>query len=320
MNNLNVMKLDNSKILVTGGFGALGYNLLNYLTENYKCSIHVIDNFSAGHSNFSNQVSFSYIDIGNTEKVNTFFNAYKPNYIFHLAAHFANQNSVDHPLSDINTNIIGIVNLFESQKNNPELKKIIFASSSCVYSNSEIMAEDIQVSPYDTPYAINKYVGELYSKYYAEIHGLPVVSARIFNSFGPAEMPGQYRNVIPNFIQKALSNQDIVITGTGEETRDFTYVLDTVDLLLKLATSTYSNAEIFNAGTGKKMSILTLAQKIIALSNSKSQIKFTAPRNWDHVTDRLANVEKSKKLLNYNPIHDIDESLIKTINWIKEKL
>jgi UDP-glucose 4-epimerase len=314
------MTLDNSKILVTGGFGALGHNLIQYLTANYNCSIHVIDNFSAGHANFINNVTFSYIDIGNTEKINTFFKDYKPNYIFHLAAHFANQNSVDHPLSDINTNIIGVVNLFEAQKNNPELKKIIFASSSCVYGNSEIMAEEIQVSPYDTPYAINKYVGELYSKYYAEIHGMPVVSARIFNSFGPGEMPGQYRNVIPNFIQKALANQDIVITGTGSETRDFTYVLDTVDLLLKLATSSYKNAEIFNGGTGTKLSILTLAQKIIALSNSKSQIKFTEPRNWDHVKDRLSNIEKSKKLLNYYPQHDMEEGLVKTINWIKEKL
>ena len=314
------MNLDNSKILVTGGFGALGYNLINYLTANYNCSIHVIDNFSAGHANFMNQVSFSYIDIGNTEKLTTFFKDYKPNYIFHLAAHFANQNSVDHPLSDINTNVIGVVNLFEAQKNNPELKKIIFASSSCVYGNSELMAEEIQVSPYDTPYAINKYVGELYSKYYAEIHGIPVISARIFNSFGPGEMPGQYRNVIPNFILKALKNEDIVITGTGNETRDFTYVLDTVDLLLKLATSDYKNAEIFNGGTGTKLSVLELAQKIIRLSNSNSQIKFTAPRNWDHVKDRLSNIGKSKNLLNYNPQHDLEEGLLNTINWIKGKL
>lgn len=314
------MTLDNSKILITGGFGALGYNLLNYLTANYNCTIHVIDNFSAGHANFTNQVSFSYIDIGNTEKVNTFFKDYKPNYIFHLAAHFANQNSVDHPLSDINTNIIGVVNLFEAQKNNSELKKIIVASSSCVYGNSEMMSEEIQVSPYDTPYAINKYVGELYSKYYSEIHNIPVVNARIFNSFGPGEMPGQYRNVIPNFILKALKNEDIFITGTGNETRDFTYVLDTVDLLIKLATSNYINAEIFNGGTGTKLSILELAKKIIILSNSKSQIKFTAPRNWDHVKDRLSNIEKSKKLLGYNPQYDLEDGLLKTINWIKEKI
>lgn len=314
------MTFNNSKILITGGFGALGYNLIQYLTANYNCTIQVIDNFSAGHTNFSDKVVFTYVDIGNTEKLTTFFKSYQPNYIFHLAAHFANQNSVDHPLSDINTNVIGVVNLFETQKNNKELKKIIFASSSCVYGNSEIMKEDIHVSPYDTPYAINKFVGELYAKYYAEIHAIPTVSARIFNSFGPGEMPGQYRNVIPNFIQKALLNQTISITGTGDETRDFTYVEDTVDLLSKLALSEYKQAEVFNGGTGTKVSIKKLAEEIIALTQSNSKIEYTPPRVWDHVKNRCSNIEKSKKLVNYNPDYDFRLGLIKTIDWLKEKL
>jgi len=314
------MTFNNSNILITGGFGALGYNLIQYLTANYNCTIHVIDNFSAGHTNFSDKVVFTYVDIGNTEKLTTFFNNYHPNFIFHLAAHFANQNSVDHPLSDINTNVVGVVNLFETQKENKELKKIIFASSSCVYGNSNIMKEDTHVAPYDTPYAINKFVGELYCKYYAEIHAIPIVGARIFNSFGPGEMPGQYRNVIPNFIHKALLNQTIKITGTGDETRDFTYVADTVDLLLKLALSEYKLAEVFNGGTGNKVSIKKLAEKIIVLTESKSEITYTAPRVWDHVKDRQANIEKSQELLNYNPDYDFELGLKKTIAWLKEKL
>jgi UDP-glucose 4-epimerase len=314
------MTFNNSKILITGGFGALGHNLIRFLKENYECNIHVIDNLSVGHTNFFNGVDFSYIDIGNTEKLNTFFKNYKPNYIFHLAAHFANQNSVDHPLSDINTNVIGMVNLFETQKSNNELKKIIFASSSCVYGNSKIMKEDNDVSPFDTPYAINKYVGELYSKYYAEIHQIPTVSARIFNSFGPGEMPGQYRNVIPNFIQKAILNQTIKITGTGQETRDFTYVDDTVDLLLKLALSDYKLAEVFNGGTGVKVSIKKLAEEIISLTGSKSEIEYTLPRSWDHIKDRCANIEKSKELVGYNPDYDFRLGLKKTIDWLKGKM
>jgi UDP-glucose 4-epimerase len=313
------MTFNNSKILITGGFGALGYNLIQYLTANYNCTIHVIDNFSAGHANFSDKIVFTYVDIGNTEKLSTFFKNYQPNYIFHLAAHFANQNSVDHPLSDINTNVIGVVNLFETQKDNKELKKIIFASSSCVYGNSEIMKEDIHVAPYDTPYAINKFVGELYCKYYAEIHGIPTVSARIFNSFGPGEMPGQYRNVIPNFIQRAVLNQTIKITGTGDETRDFTYVEDTLALLLKLALSEYKLAEVFNGGTGNKVSIKKLAEEIISLTESKSEIVYSAPRVWDHVKDRCSNIEKSRELVGYNPDYDFRLGLIKTIDWLKGK-
>ena len=314
------MTFDNSKILITGGFGALGYNLIQYLKSNYNCEIQVIDNFSAGHVNFSNDVNFFYIDIGNTEKMNSFLKKYQPNFIFHLAAHFANQNSVDHPLSDISTNVVGLVNLFETQKNNTELKKIIFASSSCVYGNYKIMTEDINVSPYDTPYAINKYVGELYAKYYSEIHKIPIVSARIFNSFGPGEMSGNYRNVIPNFIHKALLNQPIYITGSGDETRDFTYVLDTVHLLSKMAVSEYCNAEIFNGGTGTNLKIKVLAEKIIELTDSTSEIRYIEPRNWDHVKDRCSNIEKSQKLLDYNPKFDFEEGLKLTINWIKTKL
>lgn len=314
------MTFNNSKILITGGFGALGYNLIQYLIKNYNCTIHVIDNFSAGHVNFSNEVAFSHVDIGNTEKLNTFFKNYQPNYIFHLAAHFANQNSVDHPLSDISTNIVGVVNLFEAQKDNKELKKIIFSSSSCVYGNSQIMSEELQVAPYDTPYAINKYVGELYCKYYAEIHNVPVVSARIFNSFGPGEMPGKYRNVIPNFIQKALLNETIIITGTGNETRDFTYVEDTINLLAKLALSEYGKAEVFNGGTGTKRSIKEITEEIIFLTGSHSKIVYASPRSWDHVKDRCSSIEKSQTLLGYKPNHDFREGIVKTIEWIKNKL
>lgn len=309
-----------TKVLITGGIGALGFNLTQKLKAQEEYGLHILDNLSSGIVNLSNDIEFSYMDIGNTEKINSFFTKYKPNLIFHLAAHFANQNSVDHPVSDAITNVIGIINLLESQKNNTSLQKVVYASSSCVYGNCEVMREDVSVTPYDTPYAINKYVGELYCKYYAEIHKIPLVCARIFNSYGPGEMPGQYRNVIPNFIKKALQNEDIVITGNGDETRDFTYVSDTVNLLIKLANSDYKNAEIFNGGTGVKISIRHLAELIIKLTGSDSKIIYTPRRNWDHVKDRQSNITKSQKLLHYHPNFDFEEGLINTIKWIKSKM
>jgi nucleoside-diphosphate-sugar epimerase len=309
-----------NRILITGGFGAIGINLINKLLENNLNEIHVIDNLSAGTANFSSKVQFSHLDISNSEKVNSFFNKYKPNFIFHLAAHFANQNSVDHPISDVETNVIGVINILESQKTNEFLQKFVYASSSCVYGNCSEMSETTEISPYDTPYAINKYVGELYGKYYAEIHKIPLICARIFNSFGPGEMPGQYRNVIPNFVNKALLNEDIIITGSGNETRDFTFVNDTVDLLIKLSESSFNKAEIFNAGTGTKTSINYLANKIVELTNSKSQIIYKEARGWDHVKNRCSDISKSSQHLNYNPNSDFESSLIDTINWIREKL
>lgn len=314
------MGFNNSKILITGGFGALGYNLIQHLQAHYQCEIHVVDNLSAGIVNFDTTVAFTHLDISNAEKVASFFEGYTPNYIFHLAAHFANQNSVDHPVSDASTNVLGVINIFESQRKNTELRKIIFASSSCVYGNSKIMKETDAVSPYDTPYAINKYVGELYCKYYAEIQHIPSVCIRIFNSFGPGEMPGAYRNVIPNFIKKALQHEPIYITGTGEETRDFTFVSDTVALLLQLALSEYTNAEVFNGGTGKRTTIKHLAETIVKYTHSRSEIIYTEPRNWDRVNDRMADISKSKSLLGYAPDYDFEEGIIATIQWIKMKL
>lgn len=303
------------KVLVTGGLGAIGYNLIKKLNE-LNFEIRIIDNLTSGISNFSNLIDTNILDITNNEKLETYFKNYKPNYIFHLAAHFANQNSVDHPRSDTETNILGLINILESQKNNNELKKFIYASSSCVYGNASRMSEDVSVNPFETPYAINKYVGELYTNYYNKIHSIPAVIIRVFNSFGPGEMPGKYRNVIPNFILKALKNEDIVITGTGEETRDFTNVGDTVNLFIKLATSDFNSSEIFNGGTGKKTTIKYLADTIIRLTKSKSKIIFKEKRDWDHVNDRCSNIEKSRDLLGYSPCKDFEEGLIETINWI----
>ena len=314
------MSKKNIKVLITGGFGAIGYNLAQKLQKDDKYEIHIIDNLSAGSANFSPKLTFTYLDLSNSEKVNNFFKHYQPNVIFHLAAHFANQNSVDHPISDTYTNVIGSINLFEAQKNNSELLKIVYASSSCVYGNCDIMTETANVRPYETPYAINKFVGELYCKYYAEIHKIPSVCIRLFNSFGPGEMPGNYRNVIPNFINKALNNEDILITGTGNETRDFTYIDDTIDLLIKSAESQYINAEVFNAGTGKKLSIKELAENIIKLTNSTSKILYTSPRGWDHIKDRCSDISKSSALLGYKPESILKEGLTETINWLKKRL
>lgn len=313
------MNSGKTKVLITGGFGALGINLINSLKQADSFEIYVLDNLSSGVANIQTDVSFTYLDIGNKEKVDSFFGKFQPEIIFHLAAHFANQNSVDHPVSDVTTNVLGLINLFEAQKKNTALKKIIYASSSCVYGALEIMNEANFVTPYETPYAINKYVGELYCKYYAEIHRLPVVCARIFNSFGPGELPGQYRNVIPNFILKAIRGEDIFVTGTGNETRDFTYVSDTVELLLKLANSAFRNAEIFNGGTGTKTTIKYLAETIVRITKSKSKIIYSEARSWDHVKHRCSDISKSKVNLGYTPVTNFEVGLLETVEWIQSK-
>ena len=309
------------KILVTGGSGAIGYNLVKKLSKEDKYYIYVLDDLSSSKALSPMQnVEFIHMSITNNEKLTPLLAELKPNFIFHLAAHFANQNSVDYPVSDIKTNIVGFVHVLESQRTNRELEKIVYASSSCVYGNIESMEEDTDVSPYETPYAINKYVGELYCKYYSEIHKLPTVCVRIFNTFGPGEYPGEYRNVIPNFIAKALRNEPLIITGTGNETRDFTFVDNTVDLLFKSAFSDYRSGEVFNGGTGVVHKVSDIAKMIIELTNSESDISLTGARSWDHVSDRRSDISKSKEALGYSPVLDMENQLRVTCEWMRKEL
>ncbi len=305
-------------IVITGGCGAIGVNLVNKLLADGRDNIHVVDNLSSGTNGVPGGVEFSNIDIGNREKTDRFFDEVRPTAIFHLAAHFANQNSVDHPLSDTATNVVGLINILEAQVRNTDLGKFVYASSSCVYGHSEFMSETDDVSPFDTPYAINKYAGELYCKYYSEIKDVPTVCGRIFNNFGPGEEPGAYRNVIPNFILRALRNEDIPITGTGDETRDFTYVDNTVDLLLRMESSPYSNADAFNSGTGVGLSIRELAETIVDVTGSSSKITYTPPRSWDRVKHRRSNIAKSRELLGYDPQPRLREELQSTVDWIRK--
>lgn len=315
--------MKNSTILVTGGVGAIGINLIQKLLSVEVEKIVIVDNLSSGHLNFlpkDEKMEFYATDIYRLDELSTIFNQYKFNYIFHLAAHFANQNSVDHPLSDIQTNIIGTMNLLELSKTQQDLKKFIYASSSCVYGDSKFMSETNFIYPHETPYAINKYTAEIYTKYYAHLFKIPTISIRIFNTYGPYEVAGKYRNVIPKFIENALLQKDIIITGDGSETRDFTYCEDTINLLIQAARSDEKNGDYFNAGTGKETKINALAKTIVDLTGSSSKIIFQPRREWDLVTSRVSDISMSQKTLGYNPTISLTNGLTKYISWYKEYL
>lgn len=311
-------ELKNARILLTGGAGFIGNNLVRRLLQNEVSQIVIMDNQSSGMAVFlpdDPRIIFVGMDIDKMDKLNFVINQHEFDYVFHLAAHFANQNSVDHPFSDIQTNIVGTVSLLEILKFHKSLRKFIYASSSCVYGTATEMNEGTFIYPSETPYSINKYTAELYTQYYAHLFHVPTVSIRIFNTYGPYELAGKYRNVIPNFIEKALNSEDLVITGTGRETRDFTYVEDLVDLMLKAALSPSKEGEIFNGGTGRKTEILQMAQIIKEVTGSQSNIVFKPARNWDKVKDRMSDTSKSVRELGYSPSVDIREGLGKTIKW-----
>ena len=314
-------QLKNARVLVTGGAGFIGNNLVRRLLQCEVSQIVIMDNQSSGMSVFlpnDARIIFVGMDIDKMDKLNFVINQHTFDYVFHLAAHFANQNSVDHPFSDIQTNIVGTVGLLEILKFHKSLKKFVYASSSCVYGTTENMTEETYIYPSETPYSINKYTAELYTQYYAHLFHVPTLSIRIFNTYGPYEMAGKYRNVIPNFIEKAINGEELIITGTGKETRDFTFVEDLVDLMLLAACSEYKEGEIFNGGTGAKTEILKMAEIIKGETNSNSAITFKPARNWDKVKDRMSDTSKSANALGYSPKVSIEEGLKKTIKWYQD--
>lgn len=304
-------------VLVTGGAGAIGANLVRALIP-LGAKVVVIDNLSSGfRENIADIPEATFIDgdIINSGKLAEAF-SFKPDVVFHLAAFFANQNSIDHPLDDINANIVGTLRVLEESLK-VKVQSILYANTSCMYAAEGNWAEDGTDVRHETPYSISKFTGEQYSKFFYKHYRLPVVSARIFNSYGPWERPGKYRNVIPNFFEKALRGESLTITGTGDETRSFTYVDDTVHGLLLAAASFDNSWQIYNIGSNKETKIKDLAEKINFITGNKAPILFAPRRDWDKTLKRQPNISKAEKRLGFTPTTTLDEGLARTHEWFK---
>jgi nucleoside-diphosphate-sugar epimerase len=169
-----------------------------------------------------------------------------------------------------------------------------------------------------TPYQVTKMLGELYCNFFSNHYGLQVVKPRFFNSYGPGEVPGQYRNVIPNFIYWAMKGQPLPITGSGEETRDFAYVGDIVDGLLRGGYYQSAIGEEFNLASEVETKIIDLANMINEATDNKAGISFAERRKWDTKSRLLASVDKARKLIGYNPEIPFEKGLKNTVQWFRE--
>ncbi|MGB9831274.1 MAG: NAD-dependent epimerase/dehydratase family protein [Fervidicoccus fontis] len=311
----------NKRILITGGAGCIGSNLIRVLL-NVAERIIVIDDLSAAYDwNIpkDSKVIFIRGSILDEEKMKRAF-SYKPNYVFHLAAHFANQNSVDHPETDLLVNGLGTLKTLE-YANLAGVEKFVFASSGCSVYGSQAplpLKEDFVSLHLDTPYQINKLVGELYCNYFHDYYKLPVAIARYFNVYGPGEVPGRYRNVIPNFMWWAMHGQPLPITGTGEETRDFTFVEDIVDGTLRMGVVEEAVGEAINLASGTETRVIDLANWINEITGNKAGIVFKPRRDWDKAIRRRASIEKARRILGYEPKTDMRTGLRKVYEWFKE--
>lgn len=310
---------DGKTILVTGGAGAIGGNLCRKLSELNAGKVIILDDLSSSYKwNIPQAKNIMFVkgSVLDDEMLKRVFKE-KPNYVFHLAAHFANQNSVDNPETDLMVNGMGILKVLEYAQL-VDIERFVYSSSGCgVYgldSKMPFEEHDTSISLH-TPYQVTKLIGELYTNYFHNLYKMPIVNARFFNVFGPGEVPGIYRNVIPNFFYWAMNGQALPITGDGTETRDWTYVDDIISGLLAMGVKEEAIGEAFNLGSAKEHRVIDMANMVNELTGNDAGIRFAERRNWDVKCRLLSSVEKAQNVLGYKPSMQFEEGLKSVQQW-----
>lgn len=314
-------------ILVTGGAGAIGSNLIIALSSLVGSTgkIVILDNLSSIKEKDPwnvtplQNVLFVEGDIRSDIELKRVFKE-DISIVYHLAAFFANQNSVDYPERSADVDVIGQIKLLEYSRL-ARIERFVYASSGCaIYGSYGKMPleEDFISMHLTTPYQINKMTGEMYCNFYGHHYDMKIVNCRFFNSFGPGEVPGQYRNVIPNFIYWGMKNQALPLTGTGEETRDFTNVMDLVQGLVKAGFYKEAIGENFNLAAGREISIRQLADLVNEVTGNPTPIIFKPRRKWDTKMRLLASIKKAEQLVDYKPVVEFREGLFQNIEWFRD--
>lgn len=301
--------------LVTGGAGAIGSHLVVALLRDGH-QVTVIDDLSSGHRNLVPEKAR--LVVGSIEDDAVLSKGFesRPEWVFHLAALFANQNSVDHPQRDLLVNGLGMVKVLERCVNSGT-RKLLYTSSSCVYGGRATMKEDEPPEELDTPYAVSKLLGEHYCQLWSRLHSLDTVIVRLFNTYGPHEYPGRYRNVIPNFIAMAMRGEPLPITGTGEETRDFNFVTDTVAGLVDAMAAETAPGDVYNLASGSATKIIDLANTINTLAKNSAGVLLKPRRNWDQVLHRRGDPTKARAKFGFAPKVTIADGVAQTLSWLK---
>lgn len=301
------------RAIVTGGAGFIGSHLVRALVER-GCEVVVIDNLAATCSlrlieDLFPRVEFVHGDIRLVEDLERIGRG-PYDVVYHLAASFANELSMEHPTIDMRSNIEGTLNVL-SLARRVGCGLFVYTGSSSSYGDIPVpFDEEGPTRPY-TPYAISKQVGESYVR----SSGLPHAVFRLFNVYGPGDPPGRYRNAVPNMI-KAVDGVDGAIRILGHEaTRDFTYVDDVVRVLLD---AHHAAGHVVNVGTGQETPIVELARQILALYDlPDSRMRFEDARSWDRVVRRCASVARLRDLYGWVPSTPLGDGLRRAACWMR---
>ncbi len=313
------------KILVTGGAGFIGSNLVKALLQDDRVQrVRVLDNLSTGSLEnlveIKNHPAFEWME-GDIRDYTTCLAACEGiDAISHQAALGSVPRSIQDPITTNNVNITGTINIFTAAKERG-VKRIVYAASSSTYGDHPGLpkVEDKIGRPL-SPYAVTKYVNELYARVFADVYGMQFIGLRYFNIFGPFQNPkGPYAAVIPLFVQSLLNQEPPHINGDGSHSRDFTYVDNAVQAN-RLAIFTENEEavnQVYNIACGEQTTLLQLFDGLNAEAKTSMRPTHGADRKGD-VKHSLANIDKAKNLLGYNPAITVKEGLKKTFQWYKE--
>jgi UDP-glucose 4-epimerase len=325
-----------SHVLVVGGAGFVGSNLVRELLRRQPRRILIVDNLlSAERCNVPDDPRITFIEGSITRDDLLASLPADLDYAFHLATFHGNQNSIADPLADHEHNTLTSLKLFYRLKDLKKLRRVVYASAGCTvaektYGPATATTEDAPVSLYlDSPYQMSKIFGEFYANYFFKQYGLPVVKARFQNVYGPGEILGAglwrgtaatvWRNVIPTFIYLALKRRPLRVENGGQATRDFIYVQDIVRGLLACA-SRGRSGEVYNLASGQETSILDLAHLINELTGNPAGIELAPKRPWDHSGKRFGSTAKAQRELGFTAQVDLRRGLEQTIAWTQEHL
>ncbi len=305
--------IKNKLIVVTGGAGFIGSHIAWELSK--ENDVVVIDDLSSGsRDNVPPAARFIKMDVRDERVENVVREA---DYVFHEAAVVSVVDSFRDPVRTEDVNVSGTLRIIKGMLEGSG--KLVFASSAAVYGdNPNLPLRESEAPRPLSPYGVTKAAVEQYLSVYNKVYGLPTVTLRYFNVFGPRQGFNQYAGVISIFINRALRGEPLVIYGDGLQTRDFIYVKDVVEANVLVAESRRANGRVFNVGRGESVSIIRLAELIKEITGSTSSIAFDRPRPGD-IRHSLADVTELKSL-GFRPRWSLRDGLERTVEWYRRKM
>ena len=304
--------------LVTGGAGFIGSHLAQTLVDRGE-TVRIADDLSTGRrANLAAIDGRAEVLTGDLADV-SFARAAVDGmeYVLHQAAIPSVPRSVTDPLTSHRSNLDATVSLLVAARD-AGIRRLVYAGSSSAYGNTNDLPKREDMTPQPlSPYALQKLVGEQYLQLFTALYGLDTVTIRYFNVFGPRQDPSSpYSGVIALFITRLLAGEPPIITGDGEQTRDFTYIDNVVDGVLRAATSPAAAGQVINVATGRRISINQLASTLLALLGSPLTPVYVESRAGD-VRDSLADLTRARTLLGYEPHVSFEDGLQRTIDWYR---